>query len=310
MMKQIFQFLFLMFVSSSAAHSADENETIKLVFGGDVTLTAAYNDIVPNARDPEYPFKRLRTFFQNADLVMVNCETAITRRGNRVAKQFNFRMDPEMASAFSRAGISLVTIANNHVFDYGVEGLSDTLHTLDALHIGHVGAGMTLEEARKPVVRNIKGKKIVFLAYGNYAAATARTPGTAYRNPDYVVEDVKSAKKNGADIVVINFHWGTELARQPNSGDRALAYRAVEAGADIIVGHHPHVLQPMEIYHGKVIAWSLGNFIFGGNRRSEKESALLEVSISPRGDMSYVSIPIRIDVAETRYQPYIIEHKE
>lgn len=287
--------------------AAEDGEDIRLIFGGDVTLAAWYPEIVPDIRDHDWPFARLQELFRSADLVMVNCESAITRSENREPKQFNFKMDPDLTQVFVRAGISLVTLANNHVYDYGADGLRDTLRYLDAVGVGYVGAGMTLAEARRPVFRFIKGKRIAFLGYGNYSPATENTPGVAYRYPQHVIEDVRSAKQDGADIVVINFHWGIERAREPVMNDRALAYQAIDAGADIIVGHHPHVLQPTETYHGKVIAWSLGNFIFGGNRHPGKESALFDVVISPDGALSHRLVPIRIDAAETRYQPYIID---
>lgn len=279
---------------------------IRLIFGGDVTLAAWYPDIVPDVHDHAWPFARLEGLFRSADLVMVNCEAAITRAEKREPKQFNFKMDPDLVSVFPKSGISLVTLANNHVYDYGAEGLRDTLASLDRVGVGHVGAGMTLAEARKPVIRDIKGKRFAFLGYGNYSAATEKSPGTAYRYPEHVVEDIRLAKQSGADIVVINFHWGIERATEPTERDRALAHLAIDNGADVIVGHHPHVLQPVEIYRGKVIAYSLGNFVFGGNRQAGKDSALLEIIITPTGAINQRLLPIRIDTAETRYQPYLI----
>ncbi len=294
--------LFLPFSFGSAAE-----RDIRLVFGGDVTLAAWYPEIVPDARDHEWPFARLQGLFRSADVVMVNCETAITRSEKREPKQFNFKMDPDLVSVFPKSGISLVTLANNHVYDYGAEGLRDTLAYLDKAGVEHVGAGMTLAEARLPVIRYIKGKRFAFLGYGNYSAATEKTPGTAYRHPEHVAEDVRLAKKSGADIVIVNFHWGLERATEPTERDRALAHLTIDNGADVIVGHHPHVLQPVEIYRGKVIAYSLGNFVFGGNRRSGKDSALLEISVTPTGDILHRLLPIRIDTAETRYQPYLLD---
>ncbi len=295
----------LLFLPFSLGRAAEGD--IRLVFGGDVTLAAWYPEVVPDARDHEWPFARPQELFRSADVVMVNCETAITRSEKREPKQFNFKMDPDLVSVFPKSGISLVTLANNHVYDYGAEGLRDTLAYLDQAGVEHVGAGMTLAEARKPVVRDIKGKKFTFLGYGNYSAATEKGPGTAYRHPEHVAEDVRLAKKNGADIVIVNFHWGLERATEPTERDRALARLAIDSGADVIVGHHPHVLQPVEIYRGKVIAYSLGNFVFGGNRRAGKNSALLEILVVPSGGIAHRLLPIRIDTAETRYQPYLLD---
>lgn len=285
---------------------ADEGD-IRLVFGGDVTLTAWYPETVPDVRDHEWPFARLKELFRSADVVMVNCETAITRSEKREAKQFNFRMDPDLVPVFPKGGISLVTLANNYVYDYGAEGLRDTVRFLDEAGVEHVGAGMTLAEARRPVIRVIKGRRLAFLGYGNYSPAAENAPGTAYRYPEHVSEDIRLAKRRGADIVIVNFHWGLERATEPTERDRALAYLAIDSGADVIVGHHPHVLQPVEIYRGKVIAYSLGNFVFGGNRNAGRDSALLDIRISPSGDIGHRILPIRIDTAETRYQPYLLD---
>lgn len=283
---------------------AEEKSPIRLVFGGDVTLASWYESIAGTS-DPSWPFRRLKPYFDTADLVMVNCETTITDRGVRQPKQFNFRMKPSLARAFPEAGIAIVTIANNHVFDYGRQGLEDTIRHLDEAGVSHVGAGINLAEARKPVWRTIRGIRFAFLGYGNYSPATSDRAGVAYRFPGHVAADIREAKRAGADRVVVNFHWGTERAVKPGDSDRRLAHLAVDAGADVVVGHHPHVLQPVETYRGKIIAYSLGNLIFGGNRNPGRDSALLEATLS-NGSWSYRMVPVRIDARETKYQPYIL----
>jgi poly-gamma-glutamate synthesis protein (capsule biosynthesis protein) len=117
---------------------------------------------------------------------------------------------------------------------------------------------------------------------------------------------VKAVKGAGADVVVVNFHWGEELAPEPTERDRALAYLAVESGADIVVGHHPHVLQPVEIHKGSVIAYSLGNLVFGGNSKRPRDSMLLEVTVAADGNITHREVLIRIQPEETLYQPYVL----
>ena len=288
--------------------SAAPMEEINFLFGGDVTLGGHYPLIAPSAfTDFGWPFEKLQPLFAEMDVVMVNCENAITDSAAKVPKKFNFKMDARLVPVFKQAGITLVSLANNHVYDYGLKGLVDTIKHLMANSIDYVGAGRNLAEARKPVVKNIKGKKIVFLAYGNYSPATKTSPGAAYRNPLHVIEDVAMANANGADIIVVNFHWGEENAPLPTARDQKLARMTIDAGADIVIGHHPHVVQPIEVYKGKIIAYSLGNFIFGGNRRGGKNSILLKVAAKENGDLIYEAINIRIDPQETRYQPYIIK---
>lgn len=294
-------------VEGNAAEGGEGD--VRLVFGGDVTLAGWYERLA-DTDAAAWPFLRLRSYFGTADLVMVNCEAAITDRGVAAEKQFVFRMRPELVRAFSEGGVSLVTLANNHVCDYGREGLEDTIRYLDEVGIGHVGAGKDLAEARRPEWRTMRGKKFAFLGYGNYSPATADRWGTAYRYPRHVEEDVRAAKIAGADVIVVNFHWGNERDTSPTVRDRDMAHRAIDAGADVVVGHHPHVLQPTETYKGKVIAYSLGNFVFGGNRNPGKDSALLEVTVAEDGDISFRTVPIRIDVKETAYQPYILDDPE
>lgn len=283
-------------------------KTVEMLFGGDVTLTWGYLELVPDPyKDIKWPFRKLLGLFSAMDVVMVNCEAAITESDVPVDKQFNFKMDPALTPAFSESGINIVNLANNHVFDYGSQGLADTLSALDAAGVMHVGAGMNLKEAREPVWMSIKGRRVAFLGYGNYSPAEREKPGVAYRYEGHVKRDIKKARKAGADLVVVNFHWGLELAPEPQDSDRKLAYLAIDSGADVVIGHHPHVLQPIEVYKGKVIAFSLGNFVFGGNSKRPSDSILLHVSFDESNDVSYRVVNIRIDPQETKYQPYVTD---
>lgn len=283
---------------------------INLVFGGDATFGGHYASIAKESvRDPAWSFRNIKNILESADLVMVNCENAITEADKKAPKKFNFKMRPEQTEIFKHNNIGLVTIANNHVYDYGKEGLLDTIANLDKFGIEHVGAGANLEQARIPVEKIINGKRLFFLAYGNYSPATAISPGVVYRNPAYVIEDIRRAKANGSDLVIINFHWGVERSTCPTKGDQSLAHLAIDSGADIIIGHHPHVIQPVEIYKKKIIAYSLENFIFGGNSNGPKEGMLIKVKISPENALSYEKIILSINPKITRYQPKIKEIK-
>lgn len=295
----------ILFSANSETDQEKAQDPIVMIFGGDVTLGGFYPLLAPEPyEDFDWPFKKLTSVFSEADVIMVNCENAITRSNKKVSKRFNFKMEPELAEIFRRYNIQ-VALANNHVYDYGAEGLVDTLKHLDYYGVKHVGAGLNLGDARRPIIRSVEGKKIAFLAYGNYSPAKGNSPGIAYRNPQHVVEDIKKAKKTGSDYVIVNFHWGIERNTLPTKDDQDLAHFAIDNGADVIVGHHPHVLQPVEIYKGKIIAYSLGNFVFGGNSRHPRDSMLLEVVFNENA-LSYRKIPIRIDPRETRYQPYVL----
>ena len=201
-MKKIFLFsiiLLSVFIvghpSESLTKESEMPKPIVMIFGGDVTLGYFYPQIAPKGgRDFDWPFAKLKEIFSRAHIVMVNCENAITKHNVKVPKTFNFKMDPELVEIFRLHKIQ-VTLANNHVFDYGRQGLEDTLKHLDEYGILHVGAGMNLAEARKPIIREIEGKKIAFLGYGNYSPAGKNTPGVAYRNREHVVSDIREAKK-------------------------------------------------------------------------------------------------------------------
>jgi len=283
-------------------------EDINLVFAGDATFGGHYAVIAKESvKDPAWSFRNIKNILESADLVMVNCENAITEADKKATKKFNFKMRPEQTEIFKHNNIGLVTIANNHVYDYGKEGLFDTIANLDKFGIEHVGAGANLEQARIPVEKIINGKRLFFLAYGNYSPATATSPGVAYRNPKYVIEDIRKAKAKGADIVIVNFHWGVERSTCPTKGDQSLAHLAIDNGADIIIGHHPHVIQPVEIYRGKIVAYSLGNFIFGGNSSGPREGMLIKVKISPENTLSYEKIILSINPKFTRYRPIVMK---
>lgn len=296
----------------SVAQSPDKPEAelaarpVRLLFGGDVTLSSGYIELVPEPhKDFKWPFRRLEPLMSEIDLLMVNFESAITTHDEPEDKSFVFKADPVMVNVLRQNKIGIVTLGNNHAFDYGPVGLADTLRALDEAGIAHVGAGMSLADARRPVMMEMEGIRIAFLGYGNYSPAGRSKPGVAYRYRDHVAADIKAARKSGAEIIIVNFHWGEEKATAPTPEDRSLAHLAVDSGADVVVGHHPHVLQPVEIYKGRVIAYSLGNFIFGGNSYRPRDSALLKVTIHQDRRIEHELIDIIIDPQETRYQPYV-----
>jgi poly-gamma-glutamate synthesis protein (capsule biosynthesis protein) len=281
------------------AHAASGPDTggthpVVLRFGGDLLLAGHYTlavgeSVTIGLRDLDL----LRT----ADLTMVNLEHPITTRGTQVEKPYTFRMHPGHAHALPAAGIDLVSVANNHIFDFGPEGFADTFEALRAAGVTPVGAGATAREAHAGVLREVRGTRMGFLAYyrGSEApAATDTTPGVADRAPELVRRDIARLRDSlGADVVIVSIHWGVEKSDTPETWQRRLAHRIIDAGADVIVGHHPHVLQGIERYRGGIIAYSLGNLLFGGNSRDSYDTALLEVRITGRR-VTHDLRPVRI----------------
>lgn len=256
------------------------SDDIVLNFAGDTTLAWAFADAVKD--DFDYPFAGA-AWFGTADVTMVNLENPITERGYKVPKEFNFRMPPKYVQVLLNGGVDVVNLANNHVWDYGPVGLQDTIASLEKVGILHVGAGETGEKARQPAVIKVKGRSIGFLGY--------------YGWEGHVEEDV-SALKRKVDLVIVNFHWGIERSNFPEPWQVELAHRAVDAGADVVIGHHPHVLQGMERYNGGVIAYSLGNFIFGGNACRRHETVVFQLIIRDNQ-----IIPAIIPVLVSDWQP-------
>jgi len=263
-------------------------------FGGDVWLGGYYESAV--GESVSVAFSGF-TLMSDADIAMVNLEHPVTTRGKKVPKPYNFRMHPRFLRAITDAGIDLVTIANNHVFDYGREGFFDTISYLDSVGIQHVGAGVNRVEAHRPVVISVRGRRIGFLAYyggGEAPGAGESSPGVARREPGPVTMDILNLKNIlQADYVVINLHWGTEKADTPDLSQQAFARSLIDAGANAVIGHHPHVLQGIETYHSGVIVYSLGNLVFGGNSRDTYNTGVFEICLTADGP-SYRFIPVGV----------------
>jgi poly-gamma-glutamate capsule biosynthesis protein CapA/YwtB (metallophosphatase superfamily) len=276
-------------------------DSIIIVFGGDCTLSGHFEDYVKE--NYSYPFKKLNTL-RIADIAMVNLENPISVRGKIIEKEFNFRMHPKYISILKDGGIDIVTSANNHVFDYGEDALYDTMRFLDSAGIKFVGIGKNIHDAREPVIFTVKNKKIAFLGYfgnGDWYPATKSNPGTAPRSKAFIEEDIKKLKGT-VDYVIVNFHWGEESEEYPDEYQKDLAHFTIDAGADLIIGHHPHVLQGIEKYNKGIIAYSLGNFIFGGNGRKDYNSMLFKIKIIDDKIIPEI-LPIRIK----NWQPYLLE---
>ena len=249
-----------------------EDPVIHFVFAGDILLS----DHVLGAYDKAGNISGVvdgtfRSIIDSSDVFMVNEEFPFSNRGAAAAdKQFTFRLPPEKASIFQELGIDIVTLANNHALDFGTDALLDTCDTLDQAGIFRVGAGANLDEAKKPVIMEIKGKKIGFLGASRVIPvgswnATANGPGmlTTY-DPALLLEEIKKAKE-ACDFVIVYVHWGIERDERPQEYQRTMGKQYIDAGADMVIGSHPHVLQGMEYYKGKPIIYSLGNFIFGSS---------------------------------------------
>lgn len=272
--------------------------TVTMLFSGDVTLAENYQKL--HSDDPTWAFAKLDEFRQ-ADVAMVNLENPLTKATlKQPDKRFTFKAEPQLVEVLKEGGVDLVTLANNHSMDYLEAGLLETLEVLDSEGIMRVGAGRNLNEARRPQIVDVKGQRIAFLGYwGQEYAATDTKPGVSSVDEQRIAEDIR-AIRGQVDWIVINYHWGQELATKPAAWQQKLARFTIDQGADVVIGHHPHVLQGTEIYKGRPIAYSLGNFIFGGNPRSNYDTAVLKVAVNDK-QMKVEVLPIKV----RQYQPQV-----
>ncbi len=270
--------------------------TLTLAAMGDVNL-----DIRPvQEGDFAYPWVSVRGLVESADLAFANLECSISYRGEPLpGKGFTFRGDPGALPYMREAGLDVVSQANNHVRDYGGEALMDSFAYLDAAGVARCGAGADWGQAHTPAYLMGNGLKVAFLAYSdiNWTGWQAGSgyPGVADASEvGQMQADIAAAKAN-ADLVVVSFHWGTERKYTPDGSQVYYAHAAVDAGADLVLGHHPHVVQGCEIYSGKLIAYSLGNFVFSPGSPECRWTILGRITIDQAGFRGASIYPAHID---------------
>lgn len=269
-----------------------QDPTITLMFGGDVNMSHHFAQV--NGQNHQLPFANFPEY-RDADLAMVNLENPLTKsQAIQPGEKMNFKADPSYVNVLTEGGIDIVNLANDQTMNYGKEGFQETLDTLNKSGILPVGAGRNAQEARQPRIVEVKGKRIAYLGYADSDLDVAKenSAGINGRQNDQIAADIR-AIRDQVDWVVVNFHWGVELANYPGDWQIDLARFTIDQGADLVVGHHPHVLQGAEIYQGRPIIYSLGNFIFGGNPRSEYDTATLKVSLK-RDRMKVEFLPVEV----------------
>ncbi len=235
---------------------------------------------------PAYPWQGLGPLLQDADLAVANLECVLATQGNPMNKSYLIRAHPRWGQTLVEAGLDLVTLANNHALDFGPTALDSTMATLQALDIVTVGTGPSAEAAHRPATFTLNGVQVAVLGYAasrwNGSVDMPATDRVAWAEPDTVQADVR-AVRGQADLVVVLLHAGTEYAPTPSPDQEAVAHAAVEAGADLVVGHHPHVTQTIERYKQGLIVYSLGDALFDIPRRAAMEGHLLRVHATQEG---------------------------
>ena len=289
------------------------SEEVSLVAVGDISYSRGVERIVRKQNNINYPFLKIKDYLKNADLVFGNLETPITQGLEIPDFEMIFRSNPGTEQALKQTGFPILSLANNHTPDFGEKGLKDTFNFLENAGIKYVGAGQNEQEACQPVYIEKKGIKFAFLAYNdtdvvpvNYEASINRA-GTAFMRIDKMTEAVKEAKRK-VDIVIVSMHAGIEYAEKPNNSQISFAHAAIDAGADLVIGHHPHVVQTMEKYKGRYIFYSLGNFVFDQPQSEEtKEGLTIKIYFAKNGINKISLLPV---VMENLAQPRMANKNE
>jgi poly-gamma-glutamate synthesis protein (capsule biosynthesis protein) len=305
-------------LSARAASRQEPEITIAAV--GDIMLARGVGASIAT-RGQRYPFEAVAPLLAGADIRIGNLELPLTERGRAVNKDYVFRASPALAEALNLAGFNVLTVANNHSLDYGPDGLVDTLAALDQAGIARPGGGRSAAEAHAPALLSVNGLRVAVLGYVNtpndgrsgWQAESMRAdgsaPGVAWGTPDVIRRDVAAAR-SAADVVIVALHAGWEYTAAPNPVQRELAYAAVEAGAALVLGAHPHVLQGIEEYRGVPIVYSLGNFVFDVDDDDRRQPGLpsvltgiLRVRLTRDGVRGLEFLPAVIDAADGRPVP-------
>ena len=255
-----------------------------------------------------FPFQHVRGLLRAPDLTFGNLECPVTTRAFAVPKRYNFRAQPRTVACLKDAGFDVLSLANNHTMDCGREGLADTLAHLRRAGLRTCGAGANLGSAEAATVLTVKGVRVGFVGFCQFVpeGVFMRDDETtfAHTSVEAVRRSVAAARKR-ADVVVASFHWGVEFSEQPSKQQGVLARAAVTAGADLVLGHHPHVLQPLEVVARRgrrpaLVAYSLGNFVFDQRSGPQLETIILRCTLGKSGVTRAEAVPIRIHRVQPR----------
>lgn len=277
---------------------------IKVTFAGDCTLgtdenfdkSRSFNQMFDDVDDPAYFLQNVKPIFEDDDLTVVNMEGTLTTSRDRQDKKFAFKGAAEYAEVFSTSSVETASMANNHSKDYGSESYEDTLEALDA-------AGIQTFGYDRIAYLDIKGVKVALIGVYELALGEGIEPE--------MLSLIEEAKNDDAVLTMVYFHWGDEREYVPNETQMKLGHAAIDAGADLVVGSHPHVIQGWEVYEGRYIVYSLGNFCFGGNSNpTDKDCMIFQQTFTIEGDtvektddVEFIACSISSVSDRNNYQP-------
>jgi poly-gamma-glutamate capsule biosynthesis protein CapA/YwtB (metallophosphatase superfamily) len=281
--------------------TSTESQPVVLAFVGDIMLGRSLAQKIAAGKGSEI-FASVTQVLQSADWTVGNLECAVGEGGKPAAKGYTFLAPSLSALELKNAGFNLLSLANNHILDYGMDVFRQTQSLLKENGIQAVGAGENASLAHAPAIETVAGLRVAFLAYadvpverGGFDArswtAGESTPGISWAVDSEIAADLQALRPR-ADFIVVLFHYGIEGSVAPSPRQVELSHLAIDNGADLVVGSHPHLLQKEETYKGRSIFYSLGNFVFEGFLGSYNHSAILRVTISRNDPPTYTLIPV------------------
>ena len=274
---------------------------VRLVLVGDIMLDRDPGKAMLAGRDP---FDGVAELLRGADITVGNLECVVADSGTKLDKPYTFRADPKAIPHLAR-NFDAVSLANNHTGDFGHAALIETMYRLRGANLAFFGAGLNDAEAHTPWVVEKNGVKIAILGYNEFRPrsfeAGPRSPGLAWSDDDKVVADIRAIRPK-ADVVLTFMHWGEEYVLEPNERQKSLSRKMVDAGADIVIGNHPHVIQGHELYKGRLITYCLGNFVFDEwkdepeiMKEERRMGWVLQLTVAKSGLVEWSTVVTRTD---------------
>lgn len=287
-------------------------QEVTLAFAGEMILARTVAQKINQYRDYKYPFYKVSDVLAAADFAFATLEAPLS--GENIPCAYGclvFVGDAAAIEGIKFSGIDGVSLAANHIMDGELKGLKDTLELLDQNGIFHTGAGINAGEAQKPIFQKLGDTKFAFLAYNDVPpqeyTAGDKKPGLAWLAKEEAVKNIQGAKRQ-AQVVVVAFHWGQEYTAIPTQRQKEMAHTAIDSGADLVIGDHPHWIQPIEFYQDKLIIYGIGNFVFDQMWSEQTRLGLIVLTTFTGNQLTRVKLlPIKI---ENFAQPQVIEGKE
>lgn len=296
----VFILTYVIFARPTTVELPKNKTVLTASFVGDM-MFGRHTEVNLKKKGPDYFFEKVKPYFDQSDFVTGNFENPILLKSEKEyeaqEKNIHLASKADVLPSMKKAGFSVINLANNHTMDYGPVALQETLDSFTENKIPVVGAGLKEEDANNIIYTEVDGLTLATVGftdtYVKGSAATKYGPGVAKASPENIVPTIKRAKLN-ADYVFVNVHWGIEYNNDPSDRQIDIAHAMVDAGADVIAGHHPHVLSNIELYQDSVIIYSLGNFIFDQGWTRTKDSAIAQFHVYEDGKKELEIIPMRI----------------